>query len=79
MEFHQLIAQMAKNRFLAVMHAGLWDQIMDVMHRNAAQPDDRVSILGRHEKMLEAIRSGKAAEVRTLSEKFLNLGIKNYY
>ncbi len=79
MQFHQLIAQMANNRFLAVMHAGLWDQILDVMHRNAATLEDRVRILSRHKKMLEAIQSGNAGEVRTLSEKFLNLGIKNYY
>ncbi|MEX0320726.1 MAG: FadR/GntR family transcriptional regulator [Puniceicoccaceae bacterium] len=79
MQFHQMIAQMAKNRFLAVMHAGLWDQILDVMHRNAATREDRVSILSRHENMLEAIRSGNAGQVRTLSEKFLSLGIKNYY
>lgn len=79
MQFHQLVAQMAKNRFLAVMHAGLWDQILDVMHRNAATLEDRISILERHEKMLHAIRSGNAREVRKLSEKFLSLGIKNYY
>jgi DNA-binding FadR family transcriptional regulator len=79
LDFHRAIAVMAKNQFLAVMHASLWEQIFDVMKRNAKTRKNRKEILGRHRKMLEALQSGEVKRVRELSEHFLSMGCRNYY
>ena len=78
LEFHELIAKAARNRFFRQMHAVIRDQLEPVMKLHANAEEQRQLILRKHNDLFNAIEDGDARAARQLARDHLGV-FKTHY
>ncbi len=78
LEFHERIANAAKNRFFKQMHAVIRDQLEPVMKLHANEEEQRRLILKKHNDLFDAIEKGDARAARQLARDHLGV-FKTHY
>ena len=78
LEFHELIADAARNRFFKQMHAVIRDQLEPVMKLHANEEEQRQLILKKHSDLFNAIEEGDARAARQLARDHLGV-FKTHY
>lgn len=78
LEFHERIADAARNRFFKQMHAVIRDQLEPVMKLHGNAEEQRRLILRKHTDLFEAIEAGDARAARQLARDHLGV-FKTHY
>ncbi|MDG2170501.1 MAG: FadR/GntR family transcriptional regulator [Opitutales bacterium] len=78
LEFHERIADAARNLFFKQMHAVIRDQLEPVMKLHANAEEQRRLILRKHKDLFEAIEEGDARAARQLARDHLGV-FKTHY
>ncbi|MDA0345896.1 MAG: FadR/GntR family transcriptional regulator [Verrucomicrobia bacterium] len=78
LEFHELIAIAAGNRFFRQMHAVIRDQLQPIMKLHANAEEQRRLILTKHNDLFTAIESGNTREARKMARDHLGV-FKSHY
>jgi len=78
LQFHQELALMVDNHFLALMHEALTAHIRTFLNAFVKNKDNPAEVLAAHRPILEAVRRGDAEDARSLARLHISYSRRDY-